>query len=103
MPNGKRRIGIGLLVMFSLAPLGPGTGQARAADSIGAAAEGRWAFQPARDRLSKAVAAMKKEGIYVAYSPYWAGPARIKPSMGVLAAGGKTFTFPPDALYVVLR
>jgi hypothetical protein len=36
-------------------------------------------------------------------SACWAGPARIKPSMGVLAAGGKTFTFPPDALYVVMR
>ena len=41
-----------------------------------------------RDRLWKGVAAMKNEGIYVTYSPYWAGPARIKPSMGVLGTGG---------------
>ena len=41
-----------------------------------------------RDRLWNGVAAMKKEGIYVTYSPYWAGPARVKPSMGVLDSGG---------------
>jgi hypothetical protein len=41
-----------------------------------------------RDRLWRGVAAMKKEGIYVTYSPYWAGPARLKPSMGVLDSGG---------------
>ncbi len=41
-----------------------------------------------RDRLWKGLAAMKKEGIYVTYSPYWAGPARVKPSMGVLDTGG---------------
>ena len=41
-----------------------------------------------RDHLWKGVAAMKKEGIYVTYSPYWAGPARVKPSMGVLDSGG---------------
>ena len=41
-----------------------------------------------RDHLWKGLAAMKKEGIYVTYSPYWAGPARVKPSMGVLDTGG---------------
>ena len=41
-----------------------------------------------RDHLWKGVAAMKKEGIYVTYSPYWAGPARVKPSMGILDSGG---------------
>ena len=41
-----------------------------------------------RDHFWKGVAAMKKEGIYVTYSPYWAGPARVKPSMGVLDTGG---------------
>jgi hypothetical protein len=41
-----------------------------------------------RDKFWKGVAAMKKEGIYVTYSPYWAGPARVKPSMGVLDTGG---------------
>jgi len=41
-----------------------------------------------RDHLWKGVAAMKKEGIYVTYSPYWAGPARVKPAMGVLETGG---------------
>jgi len=41
-----------------------------------------------RDRLWRGVAAMKKEGIYVTYSPYWAGPARVKPSMGILDSGG---------------
>lgn len=41
-----------------------------------------------RDHLWKGVAAMKKEGIYVTFSPYWAGPARVKPSMGVLDTGG---------------
>lgn len=41
-----------------------------------------------RDHLWRGVAAMKKEGIYVTYSPYWAGPARVKPSMGILDAGG---------------
>src|SRR5205823_613509 len=37
-----------------------------------------------RDHLWKMVAAMKKEGIYMTFSPYWAGPSRVKPSMGVL-------------------
>ena len=41
-----------------------------------------------RDHLWKGVAAMKREGIYVTYSPYWAGPARVKPSMGILDTGG---------------
>jgi hypothetical protein len=41
-----------------------------------------------RDNLWKRIAAMKKEGIYVTYSPYWAGPARVKPSMGILDTGG---------------
>ena len=41
-----------------------------------------------RDHLWKGVATMKREGIYVTYSPYWAGPARVKPSMGVLDTGG---------------
>jgi hypothetical protein len=41
-----------------------------------------------RDCLWKGIAAMRSEGIYVTYSPYWAGPARIKPSMGVLDTGG---------------
>jgi len=41
-----------------------------------------------RDRLWKGLAAMKEEGIYVTYSPYWAGPARVKPSMGILDTGG---------------
>ena len=41
-----------------------------------------------RDNLWRGVAAMRKEGIYVTYSPYWAGPARVKPSMGTLDTGG---------------
>ena len=41
-----------------------------------------------RDNLWRGVAAMKKQGIYVTYSPYWAGPARVKPSMGILDSGG---------------
>lgn len=44
--------------------------------------------QTDRDHLWKGLAAMKKEGIYVTYSPYWAGPARVNPSMGVLDTGG---------------
>jgi hypothetical protein len=44
--------------------------------------------QADRDRLWKGIAAMKKEGIYVTYSPYWAGPARVKPSLGILDTGG---------------
>jgi hypothetical protein len=41
-----------------------------------------------RDQLWREVAAMKREGIYVTYSPYWAGPARVRPEMGVLDTGG---------------
>ena len=41
-----------------------------------------------RDHLWRGIAAMKKQGIYVTYSPYWAGPARVKPSMGTLDTGG---------------
>ncbi|MBM4035410.1 MAG: hypothetical protein FJ291_27010 [Planctomycetes bacterium] len=41
-----------------------------------------------RDNLWRGVAAMKREGIYTTYSPYWAGPARVKPAMGVLDTGG---------------
>ncbi|MBI3830014.1 MAG: hypothetical protein HY291_10880 [Planctomycetes bacterium] len=41
-----------------------------------------------RDNFWKAVAAFKKEGIYVTYSPYWAGAAHIKPSLGYLDDGG---------------
>lgn len=40
-----------------------------------------------RDRLWKLVAAMKKEGIYTTFSPYWAVSSRVKPSMGVLDSG----------------
>ena len=41
-----------------------------------------------REHLWKGLATMKKEGIYVTYSPYWAGPARVKPAMGILDTGG---------------
>ncbi len=41
-----------------------------------------------RDRLWKGVAAMKKEGIYVTYSPYWAGASHTKPALGYLDDGG---------------
>jgi hypothetical protein len=41
-----------------------------------------------RDRLWKGVTAMKKEGIYVTYSPYWAGASHTKPAMGYLDDGG---------------
>jgi hypothetical protein len=40
-----------------------------------------------RDHVWKLVAAMKNEGIYTTFSPYWAGPSRVKPSMGVLDPG----------------
>jgi len=40
-----------------------------------------------REHLWKLVATMKKEGIYTTFSPYWAGPSRVKPSMGVLDPG----------------
>lgn len=41
-----------------------------------------------RDHLWRGVAAMKQQGIYVTYSPYWAGPARVKPDMGILDSAG---------------
>jgi hypothetical protein len=41
-----------------------------------------------RERLWKGVAAMKKEGIYVTYSPYWAGASHAKASLGYLDDGG---------------
>ena len=41
-----------------------------------------------RDRLWKLVAAMKKEGIYTTFSPYWAVSARQKPAMGELDSAG---------------
>jgi hypothetical protein len=41
-----------------------------------------------RDRLWRMVAAMKKEGIYTTFSPYWAGTARVNPAMGILDSGG---------------
>jgi len=44
--------------------------------------------QADRDRLWKGVAAMKKEGIYTIYSPYWAGASHTKASMGYLDDGG---------------
>ncbi len=44
--------------------------------------------EKSREELWQGVAAMKKEGIYVTYSPYWAGPARVNPAMGVLDTAG---------------
>ncbi len=41
-----------------------------------------------RDRVWRAVAAMKQEGIYVTFSPYWAGASRAKPALGYLDDGG---------------
>jgi len=41
-----------------------------------------------RDKLWRLVAAMKKEGIYTTFSPYWAGASRTKPEMGYLDDGG---------------
>ena len=40
-----------------------------------------------RGNLWRNVAAMKKEGIYTTFSPYWAVSSRVKPSMGVLDSG----------------
>jgi prepilin-type processing-associated H-X9-DG protein len=40
-----------------------------------------------RDNLWRLVAAMKKEGIYTTFSPYWAVSSRVKHEMGVSAAG----------------
>lgn len=41
-----------------------------------------------RARIWKGIAAMKKEGIYVTFSPYWAGASHTKPAMGYLDDGG---------------
>jgi hypothetical protein len=41
-----------------------------------------------RDKLWRSVASMKKAGIYVTFSPYWAGASRAKPAMGYLDDGG---------------
>jgi hypothetical protein len=41
-----------------------------------------------RDKLWRTVAAMKKHGIYVTFSPYWAGSSHTKPAMGYLDDGG---------------
>ena len=41
-----------------------------------------------RERIWQGVAAMKQEGIYVTFSPYWAGASRAKPAMGFLDDGG---------------
>jgi hypothetical protein len=41
-----------------------------------------------RDRLWKTVAAMKKEGIYVLFTPIWIGASKIDPKMGFLDDGG---------------
>jgi len=40
-----------------------------------------------REKLWRLVAAMKKEGIYTTFSPYWAVSSRVKPALGVLDAG----------------
>jgi hypothetical protein len=41
-----------------------------------------------RARLWKGIAAVKKEGIYVTFSPYWAGASHTKPALGYLDDGG---------------
>ncbi|MCI0541446.1 MAG: hypothetical protein L0Z50_40115 [Verrucomicrobiales bacterium] len=41
-----------------------------------------------RDKLWRTVASMKKQGIYVTFSPYWAGASRARPAMGYLDDGG---------------
>ena len=47
------------------------------------------AIDPAdRAQLWKGIAAMKKEGIYAIFSPYWAGASHAKPAMGYLDDGG---------------
>jgi hypothetical protein len=47
------------------------------------------AIDPAdRARLWKGIAAVKKEGIYATFSPYWAGASRAKPALGYLDDGG---------------
>ena len=40
-----------------------------------------------REKLWRLVAAMRKEGIYTTFSPYWAVSSRVKPALGVLDAG----------------
>ena len=40
-----------------------------------------------REQLWKLVAAMKKEGIYTTFSPYWAVSSRVTPAMGVVDSG----------------
>lgn len=42
-----------------------------------------------RENLWRTVAAMKREGIYTTFSPYWAASSRVKPEMGVLDTGGE--------------
>ncbi len=42
-----------------------------------------------RENLWRTVAAMKQEGIYTTFSPYWAVSSRVKPAMGVLDTGGE--------------
>lgn len=42
-----------------------------------------------RENLWRTVAAMKQEGIYTTFSPYWAASSRVKPEMGVLDTGGE--------------
>ena len=41
-----------------------------------------------RARLWKGIEAVKKEGIYVTFCPYWAGASRAKPALGYLDDGG---------------
>lgn len=41
-----------------------------------------------RDKLWRTVASMKKQGIYVTFSPYWAGASHARPAMGYLDDGG---------------
>ena len=42
-----------------------------------------------REQLWRLVAAMKPEGLYTTFSPYWAASSRVKPAMGVLDSGGE--------------
>src|SRR5688572_21316070 len=41
-----------------------------------------------RDKLWRTVASMKKQGIYVTFSPYWACASHARPAMGYLDDGG---------------
>lgn len=41
-----------------------------------------------RERVWRGVAAMKQEGIYVTFSPYWAGASHTKPALGYLDDSG---------------